>query len=505
MLDQLFELSRKAAESSLQVQQAMFKFWTQDVISTSADGISADFAGTMRKRWVDLTLDALHKHRESLDSTYEVGIQAMEQGLARLRRQVVRGSAFASWKMSGAACSTPSRDSRRRSSANSRRGPRSRPRWLARPKARRGAIHLMLPAKARGLDHPFRSSWGALAGVVAVRAIMGSANLESIAAVLASAPAHRPAGGAGADDGALHESPAFLDLMQCNLKVMSTPPYFGFPSGPRTAPTKEQRAMIDTTPQSSEETLPSFSLLGKKVFVTGGSRGIGRACALVLASAGADVALGSSAAGADSGEDVCREIRRLGRRAETYTFDVGVRRDVETTCARVANDFEGIDILVNNAGITRDRSFRKMDRGTWDEVINTNLNSVFDVTRAFIDAMAARRWGRVVNVSSIIGRIGNFGQANYAAAKAGLIGLTKTLAREYASKGVTVNAVAPGFVKTRMMDGVPDAALKSVLDITPIGRLGDPMEIAASVLYLASPAAGFVTGHVLDVNGGMAM
>ncbi len=260
------------------------------------------------------------------------------------------------------------------------------------------------------------------------------------------------------------------------------------------------------TPQFSlESILPGFNLQGRKAFVTGASRGIGRACALTLASAGADIALGSSTAGADSAEAVCREIRAMGRRAETYTFDVGARRDVETTCARVLHDFQGIDILVNNAGITRDRSFRKMERETWDEVINTNLNGVFDVTRVFIDPMAARGWGRVINVSSIVGRIGNYGQANYAAAKAGLIGLTKTLAREYASKAVTVNAIAPGFVKTRMMDGVPEAVLKSVIDITPVGRLGDPMEIGASVLYLASPAAGFVTGHVLDINGGMAM
>jgi NAD(P)-dependent dehydrogenase (short-subunit alcohol dehydrogenase family) len=174
-------------------------------------------------------------------------------------------------------------------------------------------------------------------------------------------------------------------------------------------------------------------------------------------------------------------------------------------CARVNDDFEAIDILVNNAGVTRDGLFRKMDRAAWDTVINTNLNSVFDVTQRFIDKMAARGWGRVINISSIVGRVGNFGQANYAAAKAGLIGLTKTLAREYARKGVTVNAIAPGFVRTRMLDGVPDKALQTVLDNTPVGRLGDPMEIAASVLYLASPAAGFVTGHVLDVNGGMAM
>jgi acetoacetyl-CoA reductase len=251
--------------------------------------------------------------------------------------------------------------------------------------------------------------------------------------------------------------------------------------------------------------IPSFSLLGKRALVTGGSRGIGRAIALTLASAGADVAVGSSPAGADSAEHVCRRIREMGRRAEPYSFDVAMRSDLETTCARVKGDFEAVDILVNNAGVTRDRSFRKMDRDAWDEVINVNLSSVFDVTRIFIDAMVTRGWGRVINISSIVGRIGNIGQSNYAAAKAGLIGLTKTLAREYARKGVTVNAIAPGFVKTRMLDGVPEKAMASVLDMTPMGRLGDPMEIAAGVLYLASPSSGFITGHVLDINGGLAM
>src|SRR5579871_1294346 len=250
---------------------------------------------------------------------------------------------------------------------------------------------------------------------------------------------------------------------------------------------------------------PSFSVLGKTAFVTGGSRGIGRACALTLAAAGADVAVGSSPTGGESAESVCREIRELGRRAEAYPCDVATRGAVKTMCTRVLEEFQSVDILVNNAGVTRDGLFRRMDREAWDKVINTNLNSVFEITQNFIEPMAARGWGRVINISSIVGRIGNFGQANYAAAKAGLIGLTKTLAREYARKGVTVNAIAPGFVKTRMLDGVPDKALKTVLDTTPVGRLGDPAEIGASVLYLASPAASFVTGHVLDVNSGMAM
>jgi 3-oxoacyl-[acyl-carrier protein] reductase len=265
-------------------------------------------------------------------------------------------------------------------------------------------------------------------------------------------------------------------------------------------------AIPDISPSPHSPTpLPIFSVAGKTAFVTGGSRGIGRACALTLAAAGADVAIGSSASGVESAENVCREIRDLGRRAQAYACDVGTRGAVKTMCAQVLEDWKTIDILVNNAGVTRDGLFRRMDREAWDEVINTNLNSVFEVTQNFIEPMAARGWGRVINISSIVGRIGNFGQANYAAAKAGLIGLTKTLAREYARKGVTVNAIAPGFVKTRMLDGVPDKALQSVLDITPVGRLGDPMEIGASVLYLASPSASFVTGHVLDVNGGMAM
>jgi NAD(P)-dependent dehydrogenase (short-subunit alcohol dehydrogenase family) len=251
--------------------------------------------------------------------------------------------------------------------------------------------------------------------------------------------------------------------------------------------------------------IPSFSLEGRRVLVTGGSRGIGRASALTLAAAGADVAIASSPHGSETAEAVCVEIRDLGRQARAYAFDVVSRRDLEDACSRMQKDLGCIDVLVNNAGVTCDRSFRKMDRAAWDQVIDTNLNSVFDITRLFIDSMAARRWGRVINISSIVGRVGNFGQANYAAAKAGLIGLTKTLALEYASKGVTVNAIAPGFIKTRMLDAVPAPALQSIIARTPVGRLGDPLEIAASVLYLASPAAGFVTGHVLDINGGMAM
>jgi len=245
------------------------------------------------------------------------------------------------------------------------------------------------------------------------------------------------------------------------------------------------------------------SLNGRVALVTGASQGIGRACAIALAKGGAKVAL--AARNQEKLKQAVDEITSAGGEAAAFAIDVADEDSIKAGVKAAIEKFGKIEILVNNAGVTRDSSFRKMDRAAWDEVINTNLTSVFDITRRFIDAMAARGWGRVINISSIVGRIGNFGQTNYAAAKAGLIGFTKALAREYASKGVTVNAIAPGFVKTRMLDRVPEKALKSVLDTTPVGRLGDPMDIGASVLYLASPAASFVTGHVLDVNGGMAM
>ena len=263
-------------------------------------------------------------------------------------------------------------------------------------------------------------------------------------------------------------------------------------------------AIESVQPDSLEAELPNFSLAGKKAFVTGSSRGIGRSIALALASAGADVAI-SCNTGGTAAEEVVNAIRGIGRKSHYYAHNVALEHAVEAMCIEVKRDFGDIDILVNNAGITRDRSFRKLEKEAWDDVINTNLTSVFLVTKQFIDGMAERGWGRVINISSIVGEIGNYGQANYAAAKAGLIGLTKTLAREYARKGVTINAVAPGFIRTRMTDPIPEKALEQVKEMTPVGRLGEPFEIGAGVLYLASPSAGFVTGSVLDINGGLSM
>jgi 3-oxoacyl-[acyl-carrier protein] reductase len=251
-------------------------------------------------------------------------------------------------------------------------------------------------------------------------------------------------------------------------------------------------------------TVPDFSLEGKTALVTGGSRGIGKAVALALASRGADVGL-TCLTGCKFAEDVRAQLRDLGRRAEYFSHDVGNPEEVAKLAAEVADTLGPIDILVNNAGIARDRSFKKMTQEMWDTVLAVDLTGVFVVTKQFIDVMAERGWGRVINISSIVGEIGNFGQANYAAAKAGVIGLTKTLAREYARKGVTVNAIAPGFIRTRMLQEMPEKAKEAVINITPVGRLGEAVEVAAGVAFLASPAASYITGHVLDINGGMSM
>jgi 3-oxoacyl-(acyl-carrier-protein) reductase len=245
-------------------------------------------------------------------------------------------------------------------------------------------------------------------------------------------------------------------------------------------------------------------LAGKRALVTGGSRGIGKAAALLLAEAGATVAVNYQHS-AGPAEEVCTTARDFGVDARAYQADVSQEDEAAAMIDAVNKDFGAIDILVNNAGITRDKSFLKMTKKIWDEVLDVNLNGVFHVTRIVLPSMVEAGWGRIINMASIVGQTGNFGQANYAVTKGGLIAFTMTLAREVARKGVTVNAVAPGFIETDMTKDLSEAALGAVTAMTPVGRLGKPEEVAAAVLFLASPQASYITGQVIPVNGGMYM
>jgi len=237
--------------------------------------------------------------------------------------------------------------------------------------------------------------------------------------------------------------------------------------------------------------------------VTGASRGIGRACALALAAAGNRVAL--AARSADKLREVADQITANGGEAFAVELDLASPDSIKDGFARIAKDFGSVSILVNNAGITKDNLALRMKKDDWDLVLNTNLTGTFLATKEVLQGMMRERWGRIVNIVSVVGETGNAGQANYAASKAGLIGLTKTLAQEMASRGITVNAVAPGFVETDMT-GVLSAEVKEkFLAQIPLKRMGTPEEIAAAVTFLASDAASYITGHVLDVNGGMYM
>ncbi|WP_419883804.1 3-oxoacyl-[acyl-carrier-protein] reductase [Peribacillus sp. B-H-3] len=245
-------------------------------------------------------------------------------------------------------------------------------------------------------------------------------------------------------------------------------------------------------------------LEGKKVLVTGASRGIGREIALEMARQGADVAVNFAGSEAKANE-VVEEIRSLGRQAFSVQCDVADADAVTAMTKHVIDSFGSLDILINNAGITRDNLLMRMKETEWDDVINTNLKGVFLCTKAVTRQMMKQRSGRIINIASIVGVSGNPGQANYVAAKAGVIGLTKSAAKELASRGITVNAVAPGFISTDMTDKLTEEVKNSMLAQIPLSRFGDPKDVAAVTAFLASDASGYMTGQTLHVDGGMVM
>jgi 3-oxoacyl-[acyl-carrier protein] reductase len=238
-------------------------------------------------------------------------------------------------------------------------------------------------------------------------------------------------------------------------------------------------------------------------FITGASRGIGRACALALSAGGAKVVL--AARQVDKLEEVASEIRASGGDAFVTAIDLASQDSIKEAFSKVSKDFGRIDILINNGGLTRDGLAMRMKRDDWDAVIQTNLSGSFFCIQQVMPGMVRERWGRIVNITSVVAESGNPGQANYVASKAGLIGLTKSLAQELASRNITVNAVAPGFVETDMTASLNDELKGKITESIPLKRIGKPEEIAAAVKFLASDDAAYITGHVLDVNGGMFM
>ena len=242
---------------------------------------------------------------------------------------------------------------------------------------------------------------------------------------------------------------------------------------------------------------------GRVALITGASQGIGRACALALAAGGASIAL--AARNQEKLAQVAKEIESKGGQAAVFPMDVGNEEEVKAAVKSGLERFGKIDILVNNAGVTKDTLLLRMKRADWDSVIQTNLSGAFYCTQAVIGAMLKQRWGRIINITSIFGQTGQAGQANYAASKAGLIGFTLAIAREVASRSITVNAVAPGYIETAMTESLSDNLKAKVNEMIPLGRAGTDMEVAYAVRFLASEEAGYITGHVLKVNGGMLM
>ena len=238
-------------------------------------------------------------------------------------------------------------------------------------------------------------------------------------------------------------------------------------------------------------------------FITGASRGIGRACAVALSQAGARVVL--AARNREKLEEVAGEIRAGGREAFVVEIDLSSQESIKQAFAQAHADFGATEVLVNNAGVTKDGLAVRMKPDDWNHVITTNLTGAFFCTQQVLQPMMRSRWGRIINITSVVGEMGNAGQANYSASKAGLIGLTKSLAQEMGGRGITVNAVAPGFVQTDMTGILSDEMKEKLLANIPLRRMGEPGDVAAAVKFLASEESGYVTGHVLDVNGGLYM
>lgn len=238
--------------------------------------------------------------------------------------------------------------------------------------------------------------------------------------------------------------------------------------------------------------------------VTGGSRGIGKAIASLLAAGGADVVIvGRGIAQAQATAD---EIAAAsGQKAVAYALDVADFEQAQKMAQQIKADFGRIDILVNNAGITRDNIIMRLDESDWDDVLDINLKGTFNCSKAVIRTMMKQRYGRIINITSVSGQAGQVGQTNYSAAKAGMIGLTKALAREVASRNITVNAVAPGFIPTALTEDLPTELVEQILSVTPMGRMGTPEEVAFAVIFLASQQASYITGQVIGVDGGMVM
>src|ERR1700719_3301720 len=259
-----------------------------------------------------------------------------------------------------------------------------------------------------------------------------------------------------------------------------------------------------------------MTLTGRVAVVTGASQGIGRACALKLANCGAIVAL--VARNREKLEAVAEQIKQLSgshisdrggtgvpARGYAVTADIENEEQIKAAFKSVLGEFGKIDILVNNAGITRDQLVMRMKRADWDSVLATNLTSAYLCTQQVIGSMLKQRWGRIINITSIFGQMGQAGQTNYAASKAGLIGLTMAVGRELGSRNITCNAVAPGFIETAMTSALPEELKQNALKMIPLGRIGSPEDVANCVAFLASEEAGYITGHVLNVNGGMLM